>query len=180
MLDLSSFPSSMRSVAMVPITSRELLDLGLHALAERLLKLADEARADAVAGDVLALGAMRDALRAASDGASGASLSLLEVAAAFVEALARTDLSPAELAVRAFCVRHPEDAATIFGALLADDHLDARELARLSADVRAHVAVLVDRGVVRQGGRELTIEPRFLIARTGPGLSRRSSECGSP
>lgn len=68
-------------------------------LLDRILALASRAKAALATGDVAFLGRLRDGLRRAARGMDGAPLQLVEVAEAFVEAMARSDIRPAEQAL---------------------------------------------------------------------------------
>lgn len=125
-------------------------DLSVDDLAERLVAIAQRARklSDEDAGVVLH--EMLQEVRTAADSASGEALALLEVAEAFLRALARSDLGKAELALRRLMVEQAETAEAVFSELIDSRHVSVAEIDRLEPDVRARFEALFELGVLRR------------------------------
>ncbi len=132
-------------------SAEELLRLEPSALAERLVKVAEEARRGAGQGDPLVLADLLAAVRGAANDATGVKLALLEIAEAFLRALARSDLGRAEIALRRFAMAQ-EDGGVAFLGPLADGRTvsmsDIEPFGLLGRE-------LIDVGVLRELSKEL-------------------------
>jgi hypothetical protein len=137
-----------------------LATLTTDALAEHLLGVARRARKLAVEGDVIGLHDLLEGVRLAADDASGERLALLEVAEAFLRALARADLGRSEIALRRLFAEQPHVAEAIATRLLkAGVQLSEDELMGLAGEGRTRVLELIELGVFRRVGKAFDLRP---------------------
>lgn len=137
----------------------KLLELDDDALAEELIAMAQAARRAANEGDAGASLDMLSHVRDAVAEASGSRLALLEVAEAFLRALARSDMGTREVALSVFFARHPEEAHHLVGSMLRAEAVSIRRLVSLSPEVRETIDGLVRQGVFREREARMELAP---------------------
>lgn len=132
----------------------DLVQLDASALTEWLVGEAQAARAAALQGDADRLRGLVDRLRAAARELGGERLRLVEVAEAYVRLLGRTDLSPAERALRAFLKEQRDDAEWVCQRWLQPALVAEGDVTSRAGGLAVELARLVDAGVAertRQG-----------------------------
>lgn len=115
-------------------------------LVERLVSLARQARTYAEQGQSLELAELLAQVREDAAQATGAALDLLEVAGAFLRALARSDMGKAEVALRRFALAQEDSGASFLGPLVDGGSITPAAVDALGPGGRE----LVDVGVLRQ------------------------------
>ena len=125
----------------------DLLSLDPDGLAERLVGIAQEARELVAEGQIEDLADLLDQVRAAADRATGSALALLEVAEAFLRAIAQTNLGKPEIALRFFAA---EVAPAVLSILGDGGALGAAAIDELGDGARALIAV----GALRRRGAD--------------------------
>lgn len=103
-------------------------------LTERLLAVAREARLAMQSDDPLVLHDLLVAVRRGADAAEGEQAELLQIAEAFLRALARSDLGRTEVALRRFVVREPEGAEELLVPLASGTSVSSEEAHRLAGE----------------------------------------------
>lgn len=136
-----------------------LADLDFEALATQVVAIAQRARTLTAEGDAVELHELLEAVRSAANVVSGERLVLLEVAEAFLRAMARSDLGRSELALRRLFVEHPEIARVLFSRLLKPATLTEEELRASTGEARAHLDELIALGVLRKVGHAFDVRP---------------------
>jgi hypothetical protein len=138
----------------------DLADMDFEALATHVVAMAQRARKLSVEGDVVELRELLDQVRRAASTAAGERLALLEVAEAFLRAMARSDLGRSEIALRRLFAEHPEIAEVHFTRLLKPDAaMREDELLDEAGEARARIRELIDLGVLRRTGKLLDVRP---------------------
>lgn len=143
--------------------SPTLLDADAPTVGDWILQLADVAERHARHGDLLAIGEIRDQVAALAEAASGWRMILLDVTVAFLEKLAQSDLTPAELAVRAFLAEAPEFATEVLESMLALRPVQAIKLSGLTARGEALFRRLIDLGVILEDQGRYALSPRHMV-----------------
>jgi hypothetical protein len=136
-----------------------LADLDFDALAAQMVAIAQHGRKLAVEGDVVQLHDLLEEVRVAANAAGGERLALLEVAEAFLRAMARSDLGRSELALRRMFAEHPEISEALFTRLLKPATLMEEELLDKTGEARGQIQELIDLGVLRRVGKMFDVRP---------------------
>ena len=138
----------------------KLADLDFEALATRVVAVAQRARKLAVESDVVQLHDLVEEMREAANNANGERLALLEVAEAFLRAMARSDLGRSELALRRMFSEHPEIAEALFTRLLKPlVKVTEDELLTSSGEARDRIKELIELGVLRREAKLFDLRP---------------------
>lgn len=134
-------------------------------LAEALVERAGLARRYALEDNVVGLQDLVAEIRGAAAKAQGVPLLLLEVAEAFVAALARTGLGRIELELRRFVVEQPDEAERLLATLLGRGQISRAERQQLEPRTLDWVVKLLQVGTLRElphGGLDLRPSVRAL------------------
>ena len=133
-----------------PMTKGSLAALELPALAESLVTISREVRRAVASGDQATIARVLDEVRSAADVAAGERGLLLQVAEAFLRAMANTDLGVAERAVRTFVSSHGSHATSLLAHAVSSAGIPAAVVEKTAANVRADLQLLVRVGALRQ------------------------------
>lgn len=136
-----------------------LAELDIDILAEHLVAMAQQARKLATEGTVVELHDLLQQVHESARTAGGEQLALLEVAEAFLRALARSDLGRSELALRRLFAQHPDPAEELFTRLLEPASISEEDLFEMVGHARASVEMLIELGVLRRNGRVFDLSP---------------------
>ncbi len=150
------------SPAVAPVTAGEdrvaavdltgLADPGLDVLTAHLVAMAQRCRKLAADGDVVHIHDELARVRAAATDATGNRRAILNVAEAFLRALAKADMGRSEIALRRFFADHHEVAEELFGRLLKPSTVGEDELKSVTDAAQAQIASLIELGVLRRVG----------------------------
>jgi hypothetical protein len=136
-----------------------LADLDFDTLAEHLVAMAQRARKLAAEGAVVGLHDLLQQVRQSASAAGGERLALLDVAEAFLRALARSDLGRSEIALRRLFAEHSELAEGLFTRLLKPASITEEDLFEIAGDARGDLETLIELGVLRRNGKALDLRP---------------------
>lgn len=126
-----------------------LANLELPQVVERLVALAKETRRAVAAGDYATVARILDEVREAADLGTGDTTLVLQVAEAFLRAVANADLGTSEKALRAFATRHGSISSQLL-AQAASVGIPPAVVVALDHSVRGDLDDLVNVGALRR------------------------------
>lgn len=132
-----------------PMQKERLADLDVRNLAEALVTIAREVRRAVPAGDHATITQAFHEVRSAADVAAGEQGLLLQVAEAFLRAMANADLGVAEVALRRFVNDHGAQGTSVLTHAASTSGLSRSAQSQFDDEVRAGLAELVKVGALR-------------------------------